>query len=458
MNKKIISVLMGAAMLASSVPAMATTEGIIQGDVMLLSEDGEIENTYTGVVSKLEDGKVTVSINGTDVTFVLEEGVKAEDIAEGDTVVITSESPLETKDIKEATSIKKTDATADVLYTYTGVVSKLADSRVTVAIDGADVTFVFAEGIKTEDIAEGDTVEITSASLLNTKDIKEAATITKTTSAVKKEVNHSFNNYDAVVNEVKDGRINVTIEDDMVVSFVMTDDTAIYTIDGNKTDTVKAGDKVTVVSSSLLVTKDIKAAEAVIIKDGEDKASVYVDTFAKMNDEQLVSADGEIVLNMENAAKYDNKKLLVFYDFATMSIPAQTSPIKVVELGGKVTISFNVGSSIININGNKVEVEKPYVVGTGVTLVPIRVISESFGAEVTWNGETKTVKVVSAGTTIEIAIGSKTATVNGEKKELEEAPELTDGGFTMIPLRFISENLGAVVGYDSATQAVTVEK
>lgn len=458
MNKKIISLLMGAAMLASSVPAMATTEGIIQGDVMLLSEDGESENIYTGVVSKLEKGKVTVAINGADAAFVLAEGVTAEGISEGDIVVITSASPLETKDIKEATSIKKTDAIADVLYTYTGVVSKLADGRVTVVIDGEDVTFVLAEGVTAEGIAEGDTVEITSVSLLNTKDIKEAATIAKATSAVKKEVNHSFNNYNAVVDEVKDGRINVTVDGDMVVSFVMTDYTAIYTIDGNKADAVKAGDKVTVVSSSLLETKDIKAAEAVIITNGEDKASVYVDTFAKMNDEQLISADGELVLNMENAAKYDNKKLLVFYDFATMSIPAQTAPIKVVELGGKVTISFNVGSSIININGNDVEVEKPYIVGTGVTLVPIRVISEAFGAEVNWDGETKTVKVVSDGITIEIAIGSKTATVNGEKKELEEAPELTNNGFTMIPLRIISENLGAEVGYDHTTQAVTVEK
>ena len=57
-----------------------------------------------------------------------------------------------------------------------------------------------------------------------------------------------------------------------------------------------------------------------------------------------------------------------------------------------------------------------------------------------------------------MTVGSKTALVNGEEKTLEEAPELTDGGFSMIPLRFISESLGATVGYDNATAQITVEK
>ena len=54
----------------------------------------------------------------------------------------------------------------------------------------------------------------------------------------------------------------------------------------------------------------------------------------------------------------------------------------------KVEISFKVGSSILSINGNDVEVETPYVIG-GVTLVPIRVITEAFGAAVDWISETR---------------------------------------------------------------------
>ena len=398
MNKKIISLLMGISMLATTVPAMATTEGEVQGDILLISANPETE-----------------------------EGVFEE-----------------------------------ALFTYVSTVSAIEENTVTVAIDGMDVTFVLAEGVELGEIAVGDTVQITSPSPLKTKDIKTAASIEKVEEAVEEEVaGPSYFRHVGTVSAVAEGSVDVAIGD-MVVTFATTDTTAIYTIEGEEAEAVKEGDMVIVASRSPLASRDIKEAEAIVITNEESQTSIYVDTFAKA-EEGLLSADGELVLAMENADEYDGKKLLVFYDFATMSLPAQTNPVKVVvledvEAAEKVTIAFNVGSSIVNINGEDVEVEKPYIVGEGVTLVPIRVISESFGAEVNWDGETKTVTVVDGDTTIVVTVGSKTATVNGEEKDLEEAPELTENGFTMIPLRFISENLGAEVGYVHETQAITVEK
>ena len=70
----------------------------------------------------------------------------------------------------------------------------------------------------------------------------------------------------------------------------------------------------------------------------------------------------------------------------------------------KIEISFCVGDSTLIINGEAVTVEKPYVVGDGVTLVPVRVITESFGAEVDWDGNTKTVYLDYAGTNIVLQI------------------------------------------------------
>ena len=395
MNKKIISLLMGISMLATAVPAMATTEGEVQGDILLISANPETE-----------------------------EGVFEE-----------------------------------ALFTYVSTVSAIEENTVTVAIDGMDVTFVLAEGVELGEIAVGDMVKITSPSPLASRDIKSATSIEK---VVEEEVaGPSYFRHVGTVSAVAEGSVDVAIGD-MVVTFATTDTTAIYTIEGEEAEAVKEGDMVIVASRSPLASRDIKEAEAIVITNEESQTSIYVDTFAKA-EEGLLSADGELVLAMENADEYDGKKLLVFYDFATMSLPAQTNPVKVVvledvEAAEKVTISFNVGSSIVNINGEDVEVEKPYIVGVGVTLVPIRVISESFGAEVNWDGETKTVTVVDGDTTIVVTVGSKTATVNGEEKELEEAPELTENGFTMIPLRFISENLGAEVGYVHETQAITVEK
>ena len=125
---------------------------------------------------------------------------------------------------------------------------------------------------------------------------------------------------------------------------------------------------------------------------------------------------------------------------------------------GTVEVRFRVGDSVLSINGKNVEVETPYVAGEGTTLVPIRVISEAFGANVSWDGDTKTVTVEDNGTKIVLQIGNKTAVVNGVNKELLEAPQLTENGYTMIPLRFISETLGATVGYNNATRDITVSK
>lgn len=125
---------------------------------------------------------------------------------------------------------------------------------------------------------------------------------------------------------------------------------------------------------------------------------------------------------------------------------------------GKVEINFCVGDETLIINGSPVTVEKPYVVGDGVTLVPIRVITEAFDAKVDWNGETQTVKLTYPDVNIVIQIDNPIAEVNGRAETLLAAPQLTESGYTMIPLRFISENFGADVSYDNDTERITVIK
>lgn len=126
---------------------------------------------------------------------------------------------------------------------------------------------------------------------------------------------------------------------------------------------------------------------------------------------------------------------------------------------GKVEISFCVGDDTLIINGNPVKVEKPYVVeDKGVTLVPVRVITEAFDAKVDWVDETQTVILTYPDVNIIIQIGNPIAEVNGRAEELLTPPELTESGYTMVPLRFISENFGADVFWDEATERITVVK
>lgn len=124
---------------------------------------------------------------------------------------------------------------------------------------------------------------------------------------------------------------------------------------------------------------------------------------------------------------------------------------------GNVEITFYVGDETLTINGTPVTVEKPYVVGEGVTLVPLRVITEAFGAKVDWDGETKTITLTYPEVSIILQINNPIAEVNGNTETLLAAPELS-GNYTMVPLRFISETFGAEVSYDEATKKITVIK
>lgn len=146
--------------------------------------------------------------------------------------------------------------------------------------------------------------------------------------------------------------------------------------------------------------------------------------------------------------------LALIMAFSACSVFADT----VEEPSESVEISFCVGDETLLINGTAVSVEKPYVVGKGVTLVPVRVITEAFGAEVGWIAETRTITLDYPDVKIILQIDNPIAEVNGRAETLLSAPELTANGFTMVPLRFISENFGAEVSYDEETKRITVKK
>ncbi len=79
-------------------------------------------------------------------------------------------------------------------------------------------------------------------------------------------------------------------------------------------------------------------------------------------------------------------------------------------------------------------------------LVPLRTISEEFGAIVDFNKQNNKITITQKESIIEATIGSKRAMVNGAKKELQVAPQVVQGT-TYVPIRFIGEALGGQVDY-----------
>ena len=81
-------------------------------------------------------------------------------------------------------------------------------------------------------------------------------------------------------------------------------------------------------------------------------------------------------------------------------------------------------------------------------MVPVRFVAEAFGAEVGWNEETKTVT---------ISMGGKTLTMQIDK-ELEGfgAAPIISNDRTMVPIRYISEQLGANVLWIPSTKTIAI--
>ncbi|RAU95526.1 N-acetylmuramoyl-L-alanine amidase [Paenibacillus sp. YN15] len=105
------------------------------------------------------------------------------------------------------------------------------------------------------------------------------------------------------------------------------------------------------------------------------------------------------------------------------------------------------------LNRLELKPEVPPRIVNELTLVPVRIISEEMGAEVSWNQEKQQVTIQRDGMLLQMAINNPVATVNGTAFELETAPIL-DKGNTLLPVRFVTENLGMDVQWDNLTRSV----
>jgi photosystem II stability/assembly factor-like uncharacterized protein/methionine-rich copper-binding protein CopC len=156
-----------------------------------------------------------------------------------------------------------------------------------------------------------------------------------------------------------------------------------------------------------------------------------------------------------------------------MALPAELSDTWVIAddvnqqirayLQAKKIITLKIGSSNMIVNdisqGIDAQGSTP-IIKNGRTLVPIRAIIESLGGTVVWNATERKVTISLGSTTIELWIGKSTAKVNGVGTSIDSmnakvVPEIINGR-TMLPLRFVAENLGCDVQWDGITKTITI--
>lgn len=113
-------------------------------------------------------------------------------------------------------------------------------------------------------------------------------------------------------------------------------------------------------------------------------------------------------------------------------------------------IKMRIDDKVTLVNGVNKVIDVPPMIINSRTMVPLRYIGESFGAEFDWDETTKTVTFMLDGKTLKLI-------VDKERPDMDVPPTIRNGR-TLVPVRFISESFGAQVMWFSDTKTVQIVK
>ncbi len=140
-------------------------------------------------------------------------------------------------------------------------------------------------------------------------------------------------------------------------------------------------------------------------------------------------------------------------------LPAGTYYYKAYATNAKGTAEGQVYSLIYSdikvlFNNKYLSFDVPPFIENSRTMVPLRAIFEALGAEVKWDGDTKTVTAKKNGTEIKLVIDGA-AYKNGELMELDTPAKIINNR-TVVPLRFVAESFECQVTWDGDTRTVII--
>ncbi len=127
---------------------------------------------------------------------------------------------------------------------------------------------------------------------------------------------------------------------------------------------------------------------------------------------------------------------------------------------GAEKVVVTIGSTTMQVDGKNKTIIAPPIVDNGRTYVPLRAISEAFGATVDWKQESNLITIDRGDTHIVMTPYKLAYTLNGQEKMMDVAPYISTAyASTMVPVRFIADAFGfdSIPEYnaDNTTRAVT---
>lgn len=122
----------------------------------------------------------------------------------------------------------------------------------------------------------------------------------------------------------------------------------------------------------------------------------------------------------------------------------------------RTAVSLKVGSKSAKLGGQPFKLDVAPLLLDGTSYLPLRFVTDAMGAQIDWEPTMKRVTVLRGDKLLEMWIGRKEIMLNGARIKTEVAP-IARGGRTLVPLRLVSEQLGFTVNWDGKTGTITVE-
>ncbi|QHW32583.1 copper amine oxidase [Paenibacillus rhizovicinus] len=122
----------------------------------------------------------------------------------------------------------------------------------------------------------------------------------------------------------------------------------------------------------------------------------------------------------------------------------------------RTRIDLKLGSKNATVGGKPYQLDVAPLLLNGTTYLPLRFVTEAMGAQIGWDAVLKRVSVLRGAELLEMVVGSKDFVLTGVRKQSDVAP-ITRSGRTLVPIRLVSEQLGLVVNWDGKLGTITVE-
>ena len=189
------------------------------------------------------------------------------------------------------------------------------------------------------------------------------------------------------------------------------------------------------------------------------KGNIYVETQYDNVDTFRISRDGVYSVDVAIPADSDDEHIIIcdlWKDKLVLWTRNRLIEYDMADIEDVSNEKCPSDTPYIEFNGNILGFDVPPIIEDGSTLVPMRFLFEQMGADVEWNSETQTATATLDNKAVTFSIDNVNARINNKPAKMDVPARLINGK-TMVPLRFLSENMVYNVDWDADSRTAIIK-